>query len=65
VPIGDEIKAVVLGIVLEANPVLEGTEVVAYVQAARGTHAAYNALLLRVSRQSNRSFRNPCKALPS
>ncbi len=40
VPIGDEEEAFVSGIVLEADPVLEGAEIVADVETAGGTHAA-------------------------
>ena len=35
VPVGDEVEAVVFGIVLEANPVLQRAEIVADVQACR------------------------------
>ena len=44
VPVGDEVEAVEFGIGLEADPVFEGAEVVADVQAAGGAHAAYDAL---------------------
>ena len=44
VPIGDEVEAFVLRIVLQANPILQCAEVVADVQASGGTHAAEDAL---------------------
>ena len=43
VPVGDEIQAVVGGIVLETDPVLERAEVVADVQASGGAHAGEDA----------------------
>ena len=43
VPVGDEEKAVVGGIVLQVDPVLESAEVVADVQASGGAHAGENA----------------------
>ena len=39
VPVGDEVEAVVGRIVLETDPVLEGAEVVADVEASGGAHA--------------------------
>jgi hypothetical protein len=44
VPVGDEEEAVVLGVVLQADPVMEGAHVVAEVQFAGGSHAAEDAL---------------------
>ena len=38
-PVGDEVEAVVGGIVLQADPVLEGAEEVADVETAGGAHA--------------------------
>ena len=43
VPIGNEVKAFVLRIVLQANPILERAEIMSDVQAAGGTHAAQDA----------------------
>jgi hypothetical protein len=40
VPIGNEKKAFILRIVLEVDPVLEGTEIVADVEPAGWAHAA-------------------------
>jgi hypothetical protein len=44
VPVGDEIQAVVGRIVLETDPVLEGAEVVADVEAPGGAHTGENAI---------------------
>ena len=44
VPVGDEIQAVVGGIVLETDPVLERAEVVANVQASGGAHTGENSI---------------------
>jgi hypothetical protein len=46
VPICDEEKAFVLRIVLELDPILEGAEVVADVEAPGGTHAAQDSFLV-------------------
>jgi hypothetical protein len=43
VPVGDEVEAVVGGIVLQADPVLESTEKVADVETAGGAHAGEDA----------------------
>jgi hypothetical protein len=43
VPVGDEIQAVVGGIVLETDPVLERAEVVADVEASGGAHTGENS----------------------
>ena len=53
VPVGDEVKAFVLRIVLELDPVFERAEVVADVEAAGGAHAAQD------------SFRSSCHELCS
>ena len=45
VPVGDEVEAIVGGIVLQADPVFEGAEIVADVQAAGGAHAADDAFV--------------------
>jgi hypothetical protein len=45
-PIGDEEETFVLRIVLELDPIFEGAEVVADVEAAGGAHAAQDSLLL-------------------
>ena len=44
VPVGDEVEAVVGGIGLQADPVLEGAEVVADVETAGGAHAAEDSI---------------------
>jgi hypothetical protein len=46
VPIGDEEKAFVLGIVLELDPVFEGAEEVTDMKAPGGAHAAQDSFLL-------------------
>ena len=49
VPIGDEEKTFVLRIVLELDPIFEGAEVVADVEAPGGAHAAQDSFLVRGS----------------
>ena len=39
VPVGDEVEAVIGGIVLQADPVLQRAEVVADVKTSGGAHA--------------------------
>jgi len=43
VPIGDEVEAIVRGIVLQFDPVLESAEVVADMETSGGAHARENA----------------------
>src|SRR5580692_2327709 len=43
VPVGYEVEAVVSGVVLQFDPVLESSEVVAYVETSGGAHAGENA----------------------
>jgi hypothetical protein len=43
VPVGYEIEAVVSGIVLQFDPILESAEIVADVEAPGGAHARENA----------------------
>src|ERR1700757_2961349 len=43
VPVGNEVEALVVGIVLEFDPVLEGAEKMADVETAGGAHAGENA----------------------
>ncbi len=50
VPVGDEEKTVVGGIVLRADPVLESAEIVADVEASGGAHAGENAFGFRGGR---------------
>ena len=47
VPIGDEEKTFVLRIVLELDPIFEGAEVVADVEAPGGAHAAQDSFFVR------------------
>src|ERR1700722_7251284 len=49
VPVSDEVEAVVFGIVLEANPVLQRPKVVADVESPGGAHAADYALQFSAS----------------
>ena len=44
VPVGDEVEAIVGGIVLQADPVLQRAEIVADVEASGGAHAGENAI---------------------
>jgi len=46
VPVRYEVEAIIFRIILELDPVLEGAEIVAYVQAACGAHAADYAFFL-------------------
>ncbi len=43
-PVGDEVKAFVIGIGLEFDPVLEGAEVVADVETSGGAHAGDDSI---------------------
>src|SRR6266851_7795780 len=69
VPVGYEIEAVVFGIVLEADPILQGAEIVADVQLAGGAHAADYAFFLRFDGQSlllvNTARRDALKRAPT
>jgi hypothetical protein len=44
VPVGDEVVAVVLRVVLQADPVVQGAHIVAEVKFAGGAHAGEDAL---------------------
>jgi hypothetical protein len=46
VPIGHEEKAFILGIVLQLDPILEGAEVMADVEAPGGAHAAEDSFFV-------------------
>src|SRR5215472_10362154 len=51
-PVGDEVEAVISGIILEADPILQRAEIMADVQFPGRPHAANDALLFSLDLQS-------------